>query len=50
MRNLRMKKILGVLVLGSMIVVSSTTVYAADPYMNCGSKSAHVNVKKYSDK
>lgn len=28
----------------------SVTAYAADPYLNYGSKTAHVNVQTYSDK
>lgn len=44
------KKRLGTVVMIFIMSGMSVTAYAADPYLNYGSKTAHVNVQTYSDK
>ena len=43
------KKLLGVAVSIVMIFSSSLAVYAADPYIDCGSETGNINVQPYSN-
>lgn len=46
----KIKKLLGIVMSICFIFGSSMAVYAADPYINCGSETGKVSVKSYSDK
>lgn len=46
----RIKKILVIVISLCFILSSSISVYAADPYIDYGSKTGKINVKSYSDR